>query len=844
MRYLARIGVLVACVLPLRAETGHAAWLRYEAIDDPGIKLAYLNLPATVVTLDASPVMDAATNELVRGFRSMVGRTLRTEKQLPEESSIVLARLDSIRPVAPHLQLPSTLSEDAYLIRNTAANGHSMLLISAANDRGVLYGTFALLRKIALRTDLSQLDEASAPYASIRWTNEWDNLNGSIERGYGGRSIFFDGGHVVPDLTRAGDYARLLASIGLNGCTVTNVNADLRVLSSEFLAELSRVADAFRPWGVRLSISVDLSSPKVVGHLDNFDPLDPKVVQWWKTKVDDVYRSIPDLGGFLLKADSEGRVGPSTYGRTHADAANVIARALKPHGGVLIYRGFVYNNHMDWRDLKNDRARAAYDNFAKLDGQFDDNVLVQIKYGPIDFQVREPVSPLFGALKRTNKTIEFQVTQEYTGQQRHLCFLVPMWKQILDFDMRVDGRRTPVKDIVAGKTFGRPLGGFVAVTNVGTDANWLGYDLAMANLYGFGRLAWNPDLTSQAIIDEWTRLTFGSDEHVVSTINNMQLRSWRVYEDYTGPLGVGGLTDIIRGPNGAVGAHYGPGIESSEHNGWGQWHRADEHGIGMDRTVATGTGYIGQYPPEVASMYESIERCPDNLLLFMHHVSYQYVLHSGETVIQHIYDSHYEGAAEAQQFPEQWAGLRGRIDEERYEAVLAKLTYQAGHAIVWRDAVCNWFYRESKIPDAHDRVGHHPGRIEAESMSLEGYTEADVSPWETGSGGKIVVCPNAKCAARVQFKGKPGWYDLAVQYFDQNNGVSRFGVQVNGQNVAGWKADMMLPTFKPDGHSSTRHTEHWIALRPGDEIQIVGIPDGKEQAPLDYIEITPVGGGL
>ncbi len=254
----------------------------------------------------------------------------------------------------------------------------------------------------------------------------------------------------------------------------------------------------------------------------------------------------------------------------------------------MIHRGFVYNNHMDWRDLKNDRARAAYDNFAQLDGQFDDNVLVQVKYGPIDFQVREPVSPLFGALKRTNETIEVQVTQEYTGQQRHLCFLVPMWKQMFDFDMRVGNRHTPVKDIVSGKSFGRPTGGFVGVTNVGTDPNWLGYDLAMANLYGFGRLAWNPDLGSEDVVDEWTRLTFGLNDRVVATINDMQLRSWRVYEDYTGPLGVGGLTDIIRGPNGAVGSHYGPGIESSERNGWGQWHRADENGIGMDRTVATG----------------------------------------------------------------------------------------------------------------------------------------------------------------------------------------------------------------------------------------------------------------
>ncbi len=321
-----------SCVLPAQGENGYAAWLRYEPIDDPGIKLAYQNLPATVVTLDTSPVTHGAQRELLHGSQSMLGRTLRAETQLPDESSIVLGTLRSVKRVAPQLDLPATLSDDAYLIRSTAAAGHSILLVTASNERGVLYGTFALLRRIALRKDLSQLDEESAPYAPIRWTNEWDNLNGTIERGYGGRSIFFEGGNVVSDLTRAGDYARLLASIGINGCTVTNVNADPRVLSSEFLAQLARIADAFRPWGVRLSVSVDLSSPKTVGHLDTFDPLDPKVAEWWKHTADEVYRMIPDFGGFLLKADSEGRVGPSTYGRTHADAANTIARALSRMG--------------------------------------------------------------------------------------------------------------------------------------------------------------------------------------------------------------------------------------------------------------------------------------------------------------------------------------------------------------------------------------------------------------------------------------------------------------------------------------------------------------------------------
>ena len=831
------IAALLCSVCVLHGETGHDAWLRYTSIDDPNARQTYEELPATVVALDSSPVFTTAQNELSRGVRGMLGRTLRIQAKLPDENCILLGTLDRVKQVMPDLTLPQTLAEDAYILKTTTAKGHSMVLITAPNDRGVLYGTFALLRKLALHEEIDHFDEQSTPYVPIRWTNEWNNLNGTIERGYAGRSIFFEADNVVPDLTRAGDYARLLASVGINGCTVNNVNANPRAITTEFLPQLARIADVFRPWGVRLSVSVDFSSPKMIGHLDTFDPLDPKVAEWWKEKADELYRAIPDLGGILLKADSEGRVGPSTYHRTHADAANVIARALKPHGGVLIYRGFVYNHHMDWRNLKNDRARAAYDNFAKLDGQFDDNVLVQIKYGPIDFQVREPVSPLIGALKHTNETLEIQVTQEYTGQQRHLCFLLPMWKEVLDFDLHAAGDKpTPVKDIVAGKTFERPTGGFVAVTNVGQDVNWIGHDLAMANLYAFGRIAWNPDLEARPIVDEWTRLTFGHNERVVDTIDSLQLRSWRAYEDYTGPLGAGGLTDII-------GIHYGPGIESSERNVWGQWHRADENGIGMDRTVATGTGYIGQYSPPLATMYESLATCPDSLLLFMHHVSYRHVLHSGKTVIQHIYDSHYDGAAEAQTFAEQWERLHGLIDEERYESVLKKLQYQAGHAIVWRDAVCNWFYQKSKIADARDRVGRHPDRIEGESMTLNGYTVIPITPWEDASGGKAIACSASKCTATTRFEGKPGWYNINVEYFDQNNGVSNFELSVNAQAIDHWTADAALPTSKPDAHSSTRYTLTGVALRPGDEIRVVGVPNGGEQASIDYLEIKPAANG-
>ncbi|PYX76009.1 MAG: glucosiduronase [Acidobacteria bacterium] len=654
------------------------AWLRYLPLDSKAA-MNYEKLPRASVLFGKSPVLDSARQELAIGVEKMLGRTLKSSGGI-KGSVIVLGTARDLHDVAPSLRLASSLEADGYWLTTTELGHAECLVITAANDRGVLYGVFALLSKIARGESIIGINEVQNPYAPIRWVNQWDNLDGRIERGYGGPSILFADGKVRADLTRAGEYARLLASIGINGCTINNVNAAPGVLEDDFIAQAKRVADVFRPWGVQMSMSVDLSSPKLIGGLDTFDPVDPRVAEWWRKKVDGIYRQIPDFGGFVVKADSEGRSGPSAYGRTHADAANVIARALKPHGGVVFYRAFVYNHHLDWRDPKNDRAKAAYDNFYPLDGKFDDNAVVQIKNGPIDFQVREPVSPLFGGLRRTNEAIELQITQEYTGQQKHLCFLVPMWKEVLDFDMRVDGGSTPVKDLVSGRVFHRRVGGFVGVANVGLDANWMGSPLALANLYGFGRLAWNPGLSSKTIIDEWTRLTFGSDPLVVRTIANLQLSSWQVYESYTGPLGAGTLTNI-------VGNHYDPGPASSEGNGWGQWHRADHQGIGMDRTMATGTGYIGQYPTEVQKIYESLVACPDNLLLFFHHVPYTYALHSGKTVIQHVYDSHYEGAERAHDFVAEWKTLEGRVDPERYRDILARFEFQAGEAVKWRDAI-------------------------------------------------------------------------------------------------------------------------------------------------------------
>jgi alpha-glucuronidase len=811
---------------------GDPAWLSYKPVESaivfPG------GIPDTLVALGNSVLEGSAAKELGMGWRSL----LQSEPRIVHAESsdgrreVVLGTQAEIQAWRPHSGSTSPLKYDGYRLYVDK----NALVIEGGDERGVLYGTFALLREIAAQHSLAKLEVQSAPWAAIRWTNEWDNPNGTIERGYAGPSIFFENGKVRSDLSRAAAYARLLSSVGIDGCTINNVNADLDLLRSENLREIARIADVFRPYGVRLSLSVDMSSPQVVGGMKTFDPLDPEVVAWWKAKMDEIYEVIPDFGGVVIKADSEGRVGPSKYGRTQSAAANVVARALKPHGGVVLYRGFVYNNHLDWHDMKADRARAGYDNFHPLDGKFDDNVIVQIKYGPIDFQVREPASPLLAGLPDTNEAIELQITQEYTGQQRHLVYLVPMWKKILDTDMRASASAAPlpVKLIVSGESTAsehHTRGGFVGVSNVGTDG-WLGNPLALANLYGFGRLAWDPSLSAAAISDEWTRLTFGNDELVRTTINKLQLDSWHIYESYTGPLGIGTLTDI-------VGAHFGPGVESAERNGWGQWIRADERGVGMDRTVATGTGYIGQYPAPLGATYESLATCPDDLLLFMHHVPYTYRLHSGLTVMQSMDNTHYWGAQAAAAQVLAWETLRGKVSDATYAEILKRLQYQAGSAIVWRDAVTRWFTKESGIPDALGRVNHYPDRIEAESMTLTGYTVVPVTPWETASGGEAVICNLPQCAVRTTWTGPDGWYDINVQYFDLHHGHSRFSLSIAGHEVDDWIADDTLPGETLNGSTSTRRSLGHVAIHHGDLLQVIGWPDGSEKAPLDYLSIVP-----
>ncbi len=786
----------------------------------------------------------------------MLGRRERIADRIPASGAIVIATARDLRRLVPFPPPElERLRPNGYLLKTLRRQDRRLLIIAGADAPGALYGAFALLRRMALGQAVNSIALARNPAAPIRWVDQWDNLDGSIERGYGGRSIFFDHGRVRKHLARVRAYARLLASLGINGCDVNNVNADPRILRPEFLPQLARIAAAMRPWGVRMAISVSLASPQTAGGMATYDPLDPSVARWWRNEADRLYRWIPNLAGMTVKAGAEGQPGPAAYERTHAEAANVIARALKPHGGIVLYRAFVYNNHLNYLDLQADRARAAYDIFHPLDGRFDRNVVVQIKYGPIDFQVREPVSPLIGGLRRTNQALELEITQEYTGQQRQLCYLAPMWQKVLRFNFNPPGPAQRVRRLVTGEIDHRPLGGFAGVANVGLDSNWMGYDLALANLYAFGRLAWNPRRSARRLAAEWTQLSFGGDPEVDQTVVALLMDSWRTYKNYTGVLGLQTLTNIL-------GPHYGPGPQSSDHNRWGQWIRAGRHAIGMNRGVsrsgAIGTGFLGQYPPPVAQRYASLKTCPDSLLLFFHHLPYRYKLHSGESVIQHIYNRHYEGAAEAAKFPAWWRALRGKIPAAQYQAVLARLEYQAGYARVWRDFINQYFYLRSGIPDARGRVGHYPNRVEAETMQLGGYRVVKLHPVEAASGGEAVACPRGRkvCRASFRFHGRAGRYRLAVQYFDVASGVAAFRLLAGGRQVAAWKADANLPGLPPpfflararrmlgdalglSADDSTWKVVRGVSLHPGERIELIGTPQGYDRAAVDYISIHP-----
>lgn len=690
--------------------TGYDAWLSYSTAN-PADKNQVSAFFSSIYVESDDPIITTAVHELKTAIRTISGRAPVTTDKPRTHGTIVLGTLPTSLSLSESTNSCTSIctssitdeesekiGDEGFIIKHCSSENSCYTIIAAKSGAGVLHGVFALIRHIICKGINKNLYIIEAPSLALRMIDQWDNMDGSIERGYAGLSIFYRNGKILTGSKRIRDYARLLASVGLNAIVLNNVNVhstETRLITKEQLPKVAKLAGIFRSYGIRILLSINYSSPIELGGLDTADPLDEQVQSWWNAKAAEIYSYIPDFGGFLVKADSEFRPGPFTYGRDHAQGANMLATALKPFGGIVIWRCFVYNCRQDWRDTVTDRANSAYDTYMPLDGKFENNVLLQIKNGPMDFQVREPVSPLLGGLRKSNMVLELQITQEYTGQQRHLCYLGLMWKDILDFDTYNNGEGSTVANILFQSGQDEKVSGIAAVSNIGDDWNWTGHDLAQANLYCYGRLAWEPGLASEEIAREWAAQTFGNDPLVIDTVTGMLMDSYSIYESYTVPLGIGWMVN----PN----HHYGPSVDGYEYSAWGTYHRADHEGLGVDRTVASGTGNAGRYFAPNAALYENPETCPEELLLFFHHMSYKYRLKSGKTLIQHIYDTHFEGAENAARLIDRWNTLDGRIDKACSERVLKRLEEQAAHACEWRDVINSYFFRKTGIPDEKSR---------------------------------------------------------------------------------------------------------------------------------------------
>jgi alpha-glucuronidase len=583
------------------------------------------------------------------------------------------------------LEINGDLGGEGYSLQG----GPDELHVCGGDETGLLYGVYNLLARLCMGEPAETLNVSQKPAVTHRVLNHWDNANGTVERGYAGVSLFFKDGKIGYDPKRLRDYARLLASIGINEISINNVNVtpqSAKLITEEGLPDLAKVADIFRPFGIRLIVSVHFDSPVILGGLSTADPVHPDVVSFWEEAAERVYRFIPDLAGFLMKADSEFRSGPAALGRTQDEGANVIAKALAPFGGIIYWRCFIYNCTQNWRDTQTDRPMAAYKEFYPLDGKFADNVILQVKHGPSDFQVREPNSPLLGAMTQTKQGLEFQITQEYTGQQKDLYATAVQWEEILN---------NPVTDACMTRDLiGLEVSAVVAVSNTGTDENWTGHLLAQANLYAFGRLAWDPSLTAEQLTREWIALTFGLNPNITEPLTAMMLESRWVYEKYNAPLGIGWMVNISH--------HYGPSPEGYEYMKWGTYHRATRTAIGVDRTTH-GTGYTAQYHHYIRDMYENKKTCPEKLLLYFHRLPYSYRLGNGQTLIQYIYNTHFEGVEDVKRFITTWESMKDELPEEAYTSVRERFDKQLENAKEWRDVINNYFYRLTEIPDEKGR---------------------------------------------------------------------------------------------------------------------------------------------
>ncbi|HTC19804.1 MAG TPA: alpha-glucuronidase family glycosyl hydrolase [bacterium] len=672
-----------------QAEDGYRLWLRYEKLKDKALRDSYRSEISSIVAKGGTQTDSVLVRELQRGLQGMLDRSIPMADKMGDGALIVGTPESS--PWVAGLKWDrelSALGPEGYLLRSTLVENHQVTVIASQSPIGCLYGAFHLLRLIGTHQALSQLDLSGKPHIHRRILDHWDNLDGRIERGYAGKSLWkWDElpGRVDSRVT---DYARACASIGLNGTVLNNVNADPRILNLPYLEKVAALARALRPYGIRVYLSANFGAPKAIGGLPTADPLDPAVETWWKAKVEEIYGLIPDFGGFLVKANSEGQPGPQDYHRTHAEGANLLARVLAPHGGVVMWRAFVYDDKVDA-----DRIKRAYKEFKPLDGLFDPNVFVQVKNGPLDFQPREPFSPLFGAMPKTPLAAEVEVTQEYLGQSTHLVYLAPLWKEFLDSETYAKGPGSTVEKIVDGTLEKHRDSAIAGVANTGDGRDWCGHPFAAANWYAFGRLAWDPSLEAQAIAEEWTRLTWGNDPEVVSAICSLMMDSRQAFVDYAAPLGLNGVfeKDIHYAPD--------PGMVDPRRADWSAAYyvRADEKGLGFDRT-RSGSGAVDQYHPPLPDRWNSLATCPEEYLLWFHHVPWDHSMKSGKTFWEELVDRYGRGVGEAEAMEKQWQSLKGRVDGELWQAVEDKLRRQVGDARAWSGKCLLYFQTFSKKP--------------------------------------------------------------------------------------------------------------------------------------------------
>src|SRR6201991_1576817 len=694
--------VLLCGYTSAKADDGYHLWLRYEQLPSQSLDV-YRQQLKSISVQGKSPTFGAIRDELLQGCMGLLGAPVAVGDS--DDASVVVGLPETstlIRKQRWDADL-KRLGPEGYRIRTVRTGNRNVVVIASTTDIGALYGTFHFLRLLQTEQPLDGLQLDESPRLKLRVLNHWDNLDGSIERGYAGKSLW--NWTELPQQTdlRVIDYARANASIGINGTVLNNVNAAAEFLTPQYLAKVAAIANVFRPYGIRVYLSARFSAPIELGKLPTADPLDPAVIDWWKRKVDEIYKAIPDFGGLLVKANSEGQPGPRTYNRTHVDGANMLAAALAPHHGIVMWRAFVYDMKPGY-----DRAGAAYENLQPFDGKFASNVLLQVKNGPIDFQPREPFHPLFGAMPKTQVIPELQITQEYLGFSNHIVFLAQMWREFFDSDTYAKGKGSTVTKVVDGSLYKQKLTGIAGVANTGSVRNWTGHPFLQANWYAFGRLAWNPDLPSRTIAREWIGMTFTNDPNSLEVITRILLESYQALVDYMTPLG---LHHIMWGKT-----HYGPApwwnTESREDWNPIYFHKADDKGVGFDRT-SSGSGTVNQYHPPLNKLFADLKTCPEEFLLWFHHVPWNYRMRSGQTLWTELALDYQRGVDWVRAAQKKWADLSAVIDPERHAEVTRKLAIQERDAVWWRDACLLYFQTFSKQP--------LPAEVEKPAKTLDEY---------------------------------------------------------------------------------------------------------------------------